>query len=302
MKKYFYILICLFWTTSIHANKLKCECEWSVNLGGNLPDIVFCDNNTLCLIDATGGIEDLLCMYDMKDVERAHMADLIYLQDVIERKKGNSYGTSMCYGVSVYRYMKAFYEVIGKQPKDFAKSMMRKFIFQDMQKCPRITYIAAGWEHMQGDLLPLDTILGKQYLCLASNVPVDSIEMYVMPFWRDSTVQEQYKHKHDSILQVWGRKREYPLTMSVIEQGDTLAYREIMNMDEYGNDMIYSIYMIDQYDYKPAYYDLYMTLEKKYALSNEQMGEYTKLWLYYLYVENNIDIPAVLQSEIEKLQ
>lgn len=295
MKKLVIILFLLVYHAALtHAEVQPCNCEWDADFKS-----VYCNNNILCLIDATGGVEEFLGIYDLRDMTHAHLADLICFQDAWKRTIGPM-KYDIYSGVSAYNYMIAFYEVIGRKPNEFAKSMIRKFIFQDIKERPRPVYNVAGWEYLRGEILPVDTLLGKQYLSLASGVSVDSLELYILPFWRDSIARNIYKHRHDSVLNVWGKRWEYPAAVAVLEYGDTLAYRKLMRNDQYGDHMIYSIYMIDQYSYIPAYQDIYLALKKRYAQDHKQMGKYTLQWLYNLFTENNIVVPTPILEAINK--
>ena len=289
MKSFYKIVVIVFSVTLAYANDIRCECVCDSDF-----EILQC-KSIFDLINTTGGVNENLFLYNQTNMEHAHLADIIYFQDAIKRSVGKQ-ELALHMGVSAYKYILCFYEIIGKHPNEFAKSIMMRFIFQDISEDSQHVYEVAGWEYLQGDILPLDTLLGKQYLSKATKIPTDSLEKHILPFWRDSLSKNAYKHKHDSIIQIWGKRWDSSAAIAVVEQGDTLAYREIINNDKSGNDIIYAIYMIDQYNYEPAYHDIYMSLKKTYP--NKIIGEYAWGWLYDICKENNMTI----YTEIKKSQ
>ncbi len=286
------LFIFLLYGTYMQAIELCCDCKWY-----DLVNVIQC-NNILNLINATGGVNGDMFVYDQTNMRQSHLAGYIYLQDDAPCITGSKKDT-LYLGAGAYIYMRAFYEVIGKHPNEFAKSMMRKFLFQDIQEKSLYVLRFAGWEYLQGEILPLDTLLGKNYLSMAAGIPMDSLEAYILPFWRDSIAKNEYKHRHDSILSVFGTRWKYPATIAVIEHGDTLTYKKIIEEDVYGDRMIYSIYMIDQYNYLPAYQDIYTTLKKVYNTHHGQMHQYALKWLFSFYLDNNMSIPDQIYHELK---
>lgn len=240
---------------------------------------LYCDN-ILGVINITGGINSFYPYYDLSETSYADMAQLISFQDEYN---------GMIEGAACYHYIKSFYEVIGKEPKTFTKSLLKYYIFQVASKYPERFCEIAGWEYLQGNILPKDTSLGKQCLSFASGIPVDSLETYILPFWRDSISSKIYKQRHDSILLAHGKMRNDTLSASIIENGDTLAYRKMLLCDSKGHEMIYAVYMIDQYDYKSGFMDLYNCLKKRYTFDKQTMGRYALFWLCNIAYIGKID-------------
>ena len=235
-------------------------------------------NNIFSLINTAGDVNYFLTYYDLT-IARTSIPYMIYLQDE-ENSKELADG--------MFLYIKSFYEVQHRKPKGFAKSIMKNCLYQAIIEKPcKGNWLVAGWEFLKGEIVPRDTILGKHYLELVSGVPADLLEQYILPFWRD-----------DSLVKKWGRRRSYHLTMAIENYGDTLAYKELIENDDDGDFIIYSIFMIDQYDYMPAYKDLLPSLIKYYEGRRKRpLGKKALLWLQDILMENKEDIPDDIFKE-----
>ena len=250
--------------------------------------VLFCENLFDC-INATGDVNTSLKYYDLGDFSYAGLEERILLYDI--------YHFSI--GESTYRYISYFYQINGKKPNSFVKSLMKDFLFESASDInPMRFYEVAGWELLNGDILPRDTTLGKRYLSVASGIPEEQLDSHILPFWRDTVLWNIYKQKHDSLLVEWGHKFNYQLAINVIENGDTIAYRQLIEDDIYHKFMIYSIYMIDQYNYIPAYEDLYRCLKNLYNQHNQAFGSYALQWLFKITITHITDIPEQLFTDI----
>ena len=275
------------------------ECQVGIYDGG-VHRTLDC-NNIFSLINTAGDVNYFLTYYDLT-IARTSIPYMIYLQDE-ENSKELADG--------MFLYIKSFYEVQNRKPKGFAKSIMKNCLYQAIieKPCNR-NWLVAGWEFLKGEIVPRDTILGKHYLELVSGVPADLLEQYILPFWRDEVSENIYVQRHDSLVKKWGRRRSYHLTMAIENYGDTLAYKELIENDDDGKFIIYSIFMIDQYDYQPAYKDLLSSLIKYYeGRGKRPLGKKALIWLQELLMENkeyiNDDIfkettSAILSYSIQK--
>lgn len=249
---------------------------------------LFCDN-IFDLINSTGDINRTVKYYDLRDISSAGLAELILLHD--------AYNYSI--GTSIFVHFSYFYEIYGKQPNSFAKSLMIDFLYDAAAEDPVHYLEIAGWELLKGNILHKDTTLGKMYLSMASTTPPELLESRILPFWRDSTARHIYQERHDSLIKEWGHRNDNQQVLSVIEKGDTIAYRGLIDNDQYHKNMIYSIYMIDQYKYIPAYYDLFQCIKNVYQKHNQPLGTYALQWIFKLLVENSTDIPKNMLTELE---
>lgn len=249
----------------------------------------FCDD-VIYLIRETGGVNSDLWLYDwiyLETEDIPSLAELLWLHDCAHLHLHSAKTTHIYNGVHTYNYILSFYEVHKKKPNTLAKSLMIHLLFEDFFKVnnPILHYKFLGWEYLCGHILPQDTLLGKQYLSMASQVATtpDSLELYILPFWRDSTYWSIYKHKHDSILRIWGATRnESSLQYAIIEYGDTIAYRQLMETDIYGENMIYAVYMVDQYGFFSAFDDIFLCLKKRYDRSHDTINGSSLQWLFEL--------------------
>ena len=93
----------------------------------------------------------------------------------------------------------------------------------------------------------------------------------------------------------------------VFQKGDTIAYRQIVDSiisdihSSNSNYFCYSLVMANKYDYVPAYYDTYKSLNDCYGKNEVIMDEKTKaIAIYYLRQgANKGDIRAISQVEIK---
>ena len=284
MKKKFIIIgiMCLHIVTTYAGISCKSRCEVAILDGGFHSTLVY--DNIFSLINTVGDVNDFLTFYDFPKL-RTSIPHMLYVDDEFTPKGG------IC--GDMFIYIKSFYEVLGREPNAFAKSIMKNCIYQIIKEKPtNANSLVAGWEFLKGNIVPQDTILGKHYLQLVSDVLADSLDQYILPFWRDSISESIYSQKHDSIVKEWGKRRDYHLTFAVEEYGDTLAYKELIENDADGHFLIYTIYMIDQYDYKPAYKDILLSLKKYYAYNKKDtLGKTALLWINGILIDNRVNIP-----------
>ncbi len=263
------------------------KCQVGIYDGG-IYRTLDCDN-IFSLINTAGDVNCFLTYYDLT-LEGTSIPYMLYLQDEENMKE---------FADGMFLYIKSFYEVQNRKPNGFAKSIMKNCLYQAIIEKPcKGNWLVAGWEFLKGDIVPKDTILGKYYLQQVSGVSVDSLEQYILPFWRDAVSEDIYVHKHDSLVKKWGRRRNYHLTMAIENNGDTLAYKELMENDDEGYYIIYSIFMIDQYDYQPAYKDLLPCLIKYYEGHRKRpLGKKALLWLQEILMENKENISDDILKE-----
>ena len=197
-----------------------------------------------------------------------------------------------------YQGMLCFYRAICKEPGNFAKSIMRDYLFEEIPYIPSYrfvksmlkttpeyyierSYLRLAWAYLWGDIVPQDTLLGKEVFAFLTGTPMDSLENFILPFWRDSIYRQYYLNKQQTFMRDYLKDKPLtPLVRRVID-GDTMAYKEIMKFDEEGENLIYAIYMIDQFNYKPAYNDLYICMEHKNLNYENEIGKNRNdAWLF----------------------
>lgn len=280
-------LMCVY-TACIYASKPWGDCQVDVyDYGDNI--VLDCDNNIFRLINAAGDVNFKLTLFNLTIIQTS-IPDMIYLNDA-KHWKGHDTETFLS--------IKSFYEVLNRKPNTFTKSIMKHCLYQAIIEKPcKGNWLIIGWELLKGDIIPRDTILGKHFLQLVTSVSADSLDQYILPFWRDSVYDNIYVQRHDSLLKEWGNRRNNLLTMAIEDHGDTLAYKELIKDDIDGHAFIYSIYMIDQYNYMPAYKDLPLSLIKCYKYNKlKSLGKKAYLWIYEILMENAENIPDDIFKE-----
>ena len=235
---------------------------------------ILCDN-IFTLIKYSGSIVEEMRPYDLTTWNNICHA-IRMLDDTFSWNAGEL----------AYKDIGCFYRTLNKQPGDFAKMLMRDFLFLDISKTPAFTedekrlsayfvnhsYLTLAWEYLWGDIVPRDTLLGKLAFAYFTGTTYDSLENYMLPFWRENVSRQHYLNMQYSLIQNYLKNKPISvLYKRVIERGDTLAYKEIIKRDDWGDEIRYAIYMIDQYNYKPAYKDLYVCLKHYYDYFNLPM-------------------------------
>lgn len=241
------------------------------------------------LLNETGSVNPELYIYDFTNIKHAHLGDKIYLHDIYNIPSG----------WSVYQELIGFYELAGKLPNDYAKTIMHNSLTEETHLHYDKQYAALGYEMLAGRIMRQDTALGKEYLSMAAHVSSDDIDDYICPFWRDSNCSKEYSLRHDSILQVYGQLWSDTIIQAVVDNGDIQAFR--MTMEKYtdGRMMILAIFMIDQYGYSPAYEDIYKCMQQCYERLGGKMGAYGLKWInQVLTIPAAINVPRDLMHRI----
>lgn len=221
------------------------------------------------LLNMTGDMNSDIFIYDFTHWTRAHLPGMILNVDIFNY-----------HSVGAFYEVKSFYELNDIKPGKFAQSIMHHCLNIKIPTKSNLQQASIGYELLSGEILPQDTILGKALLAMLINECPDDLEKRILPFWRDSISKEIYTHRHDSILQEYGKMWEGPLINPVLKTGNIRAYQELIKNDPDGDLMMLSVYMIDQYKYYPAYEDLYDCIVKVYQRFHKKMGSWAFVWIY----------------------
>lgn len=174
-------------------------------------------------------------------------------------------------GALIYGTIRAFYDNWNVPMGTFAKQLAYFFLIEDIRFNHTQVLPIIGWELMQGYIVPQDTVLGKKMLYNNEetlSIP-DFTSNFYTPFWKTKDWQEKYlQMKYDSV--------DYKVKQSIIESQNEKQYNKLINLDVYGNEFMYAIYMIDRCNYTKAYYDLYSCLRKFYDTNEAEFGIYAK--------------------------